>query len=123
MSNPDPMNDPENERQDDDLLRDELDARRWWDEQDMKAEQINGDFGVRVASDPHNDDQGNSRQVCLGLNPQSGGEGDLESLHQFKHDEQWLAQMRWSRLYNEAWAAWADGKPFTWPPTEEQLRR
>ena len=38
MSNPDPMNDPENERQDDDLLRMEDDARRYEDEQAVRAE-------------------------------------------------------------------------------------
>ena len=81
MSNPDPMNDPENERADDDLLRQEDDARRYEDEQAVRAEM------------------------------------------EFKHDEKWLSDMRWTRLYNEAWQAWADGKPFSWPPTAEQLRR
>lgn len=38
MSHPDPMNDPENERTDDDLLRMEDDARRYEDEQAVRAE-------------------------------------------------------------------------------------
>lgn len=105
MSNPDPMNDPENERQDDDLLRDELDAMRWWDEQDMKAEQRAKDGNREDGNVPDSE----------GLKP------NAPSLAH--HDDKYLAECRWTRLYNEAWAAWADGKPFTWPPTAEQLRR
>ena len=42
MSSPNPMNDPENERQDDDLLRMEDDARRYEDEQAVMAEMEKG---------------------------------------------------------------------------------
>ena len=111
MSHPEPGHDFENERQDDDLLRDEMDARRWWDEQDMKAEMNNGAFQEQRASPPLTDDRGNSTQVCHGLNPPSEGEGDVERLHQLEArglnwQAHWDKREQDMRDNREFWKAW-----------------
>lgn len=51
MSHPDPMHDPENERSDDDLLRDELDWRRREDEELAEQERINAYADAMIRAD------------------------------------------------------------------------